>query len=119
MENGHYRNVPVVNERGAIRGNVTYYAILKFLTDHFADVVYNLPPDHYLFSRDGCKPGIEFLPGKVLGARYRYWVLDKIPELAGNRDYTLYSWKHTGVVEAIKAGLKPYEIMKQTGHRNR
>jgi CBS domain-containing protein len=55
MENGHYRNVPVVNDKGVIRGNVTYYAILKFLTDHFADVVYNLPPDptNYADDREG------------------------------------------------------------------
>ncbi|MEO8610926.1 MAG: CBS domain-containing protein [Chloroflexota bacterium] len=52
MEDGHYRNVPVVNDKGVIRGNVTYYAILKFLTDHFADVVYNLPPDPTNFAQD-------------------------------------------------------------------
>jgi len=55
MEDGHYRNVPVVNEKGVIRGNVTYYAILKFLTDHFAQTVYNLPPDptNYADDREG------------------------------------------------------------------
>jgi CBS domain-containing protein len=52
MEDGHYRNVPVVNEKGVIRGNVTYYAILKFLTDHFASTVYNLPPDPTNFAQD-------------------------------------------------------------------
>ena len=52
MENGHYRNVPVVNDKGIIRGNVTYYAILKFLTDHFANVVYNLPPDPTNYAQD-------------------------------------------------------------------
>jgi CBS domain-containing protein len=52
MEDGHYRNVPVVNERGAIRGNVTYYAILKFLTDHFPAAIYNLPPDPTNFAQD-------------------------------------------------------------------
>jgi len=52
MENGHFRNVPVVNEKGVIRGNVTYYAILKFLTDHFPEAVYNLPPDPTNFAQD-------------------------------------------------------------------
>jgi CBS domain-containing protein len=55
MEDGHYRNVPVVNDKGVIRGNVTYYAILKFLADHFPAAVYNLPPDptNYAQDRDG------------------------------------------------------------------
>lgn len=52
MEEGHYRNIPVVSEKGAIRGNVTYYGILKFLTDHFPAAVYNLPPDPTNFAQD-------------------------------------------------------------------
>ena len=52
MEDGHYRNVPVVNDKGVIRGNVTYYAILKYLTDHFPEAVYNLPPDPTNFAQD-------------------------------------------------------------------
>lgn len=55
MDEGRYRNVPVVNARGLIRGNVTHYSILKFLTDHFPQEVYNLPPDptNYASDRDG------------------------------------------------------------------
>jgi CBS domain-containing protein len=55
MEEGRFRNVPVVNEHGVIRGNVTHFAILKFLTDHFPQAVYNLPPDptNYASERDG------------------------------------------------------------------
>jgi CBS domain-containing protein len=55
MEAGRYRNVPVVNANGVLRGNVTHFAILKFLTDHFAEAVYNLPPDptNYAQERDG------------------------------------------------------------------
>jgi CBS domain-containing protein len=52
MNEGHYRNIPVVNEKGVIRGNLTYYAVLKFLTDHFATAVYNLPPDPTNFAQD-------------------------------------------------------------------
>jgi CBS domain-containing protein len=55
MHEGHYRNVPVVNGRGVIVGNVTHYAILKLLTDHFPEAVYNLPPDptNYASDREG------------------------------------------------------------------
>ncbi len=55
MEKNQARNMPVVQKNGIIVGNVTHYAILKFLTDHFPEVVYNLPPDpyHYAKRRDG------------------------------------------------------------------
>lgn len=45
MEAGHFRNVPVINERGAPIGNITHYAVLRFLSDHYPQAVYNLPPD--------------------------------------------------------------------------
>jgi CBS domain-containing protein len=55
MEEGRYRNIPVINEHGIIQGNITYFAILKYLTDHFPQAVYNLPPDPENFAqqRDG------------------------------------------------------------------
>lgn len=55
MEQGGYRNVPVVNAHGTITGNVTHFAILKFLTAHFPEAIYNLPPDptNYPQDRDG------------------------------------------------------------------
>jgi CBS domain-containing protein len=52
MNEGHYRNVPVVNARGVIVGNVTHYAIIKHLTDHFPEAVYNLPPDPTNYAQD-------------------------------------------------------------------
>jgi len=45
MSDGHFRNVPVVNAEGGIQGNVTHYAFIKFLADHFPQEIYNLPPD--------------------------------------------------------------------------
>lgn len=55
MEEKGYRNVPVIDSNNIIRGNVTYYSILKFLTDHFPETIYNLPPDPSNFAqeRDG------------------------------------------------------------------
>jgi CBS domain-containing protein len=45
MNQGHYRNVPVVDADGSIKGNLTHYAILKFFSDRFQPEIYNLPPD--------------------------------------------------------------------------
>ena len=45
MEEGHFRNLPVVDGDGKLHGNVSYYAFIKFLADHFPQEIYNLPPD--------------------------------------------------------------------------
>ena len=45
MEEGHFRNVPVVDADGVVRGNVTHYAFIKFLAEHFPQEIYNQPPD--------------------------------------------------------------------------
>lgn len=54
MGKGHYRNVPVV-EGNVIIGNVNHFAILKYLTEHFPEAIYNLPPapENYADSRAG------------------------------------------------------------------
>ncbi len=46
MNTGHFRNVPVVDAAGQVLGNVTHYAFIKFLADHFPQEIYNLPPDN-------------------------------------------------------------------------
>jgi CBS domain-containing protein len=45
MNSGHFRNMPVVDSEGKVTGNLTQYAIIQFLCDHFPQEVYNLPPD--------------------------------------------------------------------------
>ena len=45
MDKHHFRNVPVLNDDGVIVGNLTHYAIIKYLSDRFPESVYNLPPD--------------------------------------------------------------------------
>ena len=45
MDFKHFRNVPVVDDEGQVVGNLTHYAIIKYLRDHFPDTIYNLPPD--------------------------------------------------------------------------
>jgi CBS domain-containing protein len=48
---GHYRNVPVVAADGTLCGNLTHYAIIKFLSDRFPQEIYNLPPEPELAAR--------------------------------------------------------------------
>ena len=45
MNQNHFRNVPVLDEKGTVIGNLTHYAVIKYLADHFPESVYNLPPD--------------------------------------------------------------------------
>lgn len=55
MDEQHFRNVPVVDNTGQVVGNLTHYAIIKYLADRFPESVYNQPPDPNRVSenRDG------------------------------------------------------------------
>ena len=54
MDEKHFRNVPVVNDKGLVIGNLTHHAIIKYLADRFPESVYNLPPDDRVSTnRDG------------------------------------------------------------------
>ena len=83
----------------------------------------SFPPDYYVFSLvpgQGVKNKVvKPLPKKVgssrLGERYRRYILNP---LKFSKDYTLYSWKHTGVISAHNAGVTDADIMQQTGHKN-
>lgn len=44
MNTRGYRNVPIV-EGATIHGNITHFAVIQFLVDHFPEAVYNLPPE--------------------------------------------------------------------------
>ncbi len=44
MDQKHFRNVPVVDNNGKLVGNLTHYAVIKYLADRFPESVYNLPP---------------------------------------------------------------------------
>jgi len=39
-------------------------------------------------------------------------------KLKFGKDYTLYSWKHTSVVNAFNAGINPYAIQRQLRHQS-
>jgi CBS domain-containing protein len=44
MDEHHFRNVPVVDGNGTMIGNLTHYAVIKYLADRFPESIYNLPP---------------------------------------------------------------------------
>jgi hypothetical protein len=47
--------VPVLDSSGTVIGNLTHYAVVKYLADRFPESVYNLPPepDRVVRNRDG------------------------------------------------------------------
>jgi len=45
MEEGGYRHLPVVDERGTPVGVLSVKRIIHYLVEHFPSTVYNLPPD--------------------------------------------------------------------------
>lgn len=77
--------------------------------------ILKMNPEWYLFGKEKFKPGPVRMPTVRMGQKYREWVLSKLNYPA---DYTLYSWKHTGVIAAHKAGVKDDDIMLQTGHKD-
>jgi predicted transcriptional regulator len=50
-----YRYMPVINDEGLVLGTLTHYAVIKYISDHFPEEIYNLPPvpDHFAQARDG------------------------------------------------------------------
>jgi len=50
-----YRYMPVISDEDQVLGTLTHYAIIKYISDHFPEEIYNLPPvpDHYAQARDG------------------------------------------------------------------
>lgn len=76
--------------------------------------IFSYPKDYYLFGV-GCRPGPKRYDSDYLGHRYRANILDR---LKYPKDYTFYSWKHTGVVSLHKAGVKDVDIFQQGGWRD-
>jgi len=52
MESMHFRNTPVVNKGGAIVGNLTHFALIRYLAESFPAEVLNLPPEPGQFGQD-------------------------------------------------------------------
>ena len=55
MDSMRFRNAPVMDDKGKIVGNLTHFALIRYLADLFPEEVYNLPPmpDQYGEERHG------------------------------------------------------------------
>jgi integrase len=70
-------------------------------------------PSFYLFTNDGT-PGSKMLYKNYFSLRYKKITQTlNVPEF-----YTLYSWKHTGVVDAYNAGLDIKSISRHCRHHS-
>jgi integrase len=70
--------------------------------------------NHYIFGMAGgvsnMRMSKDYLPGKFTEIKLK---------LALDKNYTLYAWKHTGVIDMIYAGFEDKEIMVLTGHKTK
>lgn len=72
-----------------------------------------IDPEYYLFGRG-------LVPGVIAIHRNRATEAHKkvLEYLNISNQHTLYSWKHSGAVAAIKAGINPYSLMRQWRHHS-
>lgn len=74
--------------------------------------VMDSPFNHYVFGMAGKVSAIrmskDFCPGKFSEIK---------TNLSLEKNYTLYAWKHTGVIDMVYAGFKDRDIMVLTGHK--
>jgi integrase len=85
------------------------------IPDSFASVLveskeFNSGNEYVFQSRGEMKP----LSKNMMGLRYR----NLTKKLKLSKDYTLYSWKHSGVVSAYKAGIDIKTIQSQCRHQS-
>jgi integrase len=73
--------------------------------------IFDYPSDFYILGKDG-------KPSKDCHVRYAFSKKYKIfrDNLGLDKEYTLYSWKHTGVSESYKNGIDVLEISQQCRH---
>ena len=85
-------------------------AFLQYLAD---TGITDCKHSDYVFS-PGSHPGTEPYSKDVFNRRHK--VVTK--KFGYNVRYTLYSWKHTGAVDAIRAGVKIKELQLQLRHKD-
>lgn len=71
------------------------------------------PPEYYIFSKDGL-PGPERLSRDHISRR----MTDILRRLNYHKRYTLYSFVHTGIMMAERAGIPHKQLQLQKGHAN-
>lgn len=72
------------------------------------------PPSYYIIGKDG-KPSKDIIPINRLGDLHKT-VLERLH--MPTSDYKMYSWKNTGIIEAIKAGIDLVSLQRQVRHHS-
>lgn len=70
-------------------------------------------PTLYLFTADGC-PGENIIGKNTMSTRHR----TLLKSLGYSSQHKLYSWKHTGAKQAVKAGVGLKELQLQLRHHS-
>jgi CBS domain-containing protein len=52
MKSHHFRNTPVIDVKGEIVGNLTHFAVIRYLAESFPEEVLNLPPEPDRFGEE-------------------------------------------------------------------
>lgn len=82
-----------------------FYSQIEWLQDY--------PNNYYVLSKSE-KPGLEQISTKWLNDKH-HKVLDDL-KIRGR--YAFYSWKHTGAVKAVKAGINLKDLQMQLRHHS-
>jgi integrase len=104
--------VPRENSKNALERHVD---IVDKLLPDIRKMVAGYPGHYYLFGK-GFLPGLSPMNSKKIGQFYSKAVLKPL-DMYG-KGYTLYSWKHTGVVSAKRNGMTDAAISQQAGWRD-
>jgi integrase len=84
-----------------------------FMKDILSMNLESLPQDYYIFSKL-LIPGFESYSRNSVSMKHG----QALKSLGYKSDLTLYSWKHTGVVNAYRNGIDVYAIMRQLRHHS-
>lgn len=74
-------------------------------------IINQYPSNYFLFSKDR-KPGETQIGYNYFSKRYRCY----LNTLGYSQEYTLYSWKHTGVIRAFKSGIDIKDLQIHLRH---
>lgn len=110
--------IDIKNRQIVMPANITKNRKIRYvrLSHNFLEVIHALDlkkakSNDYVFGKN-LRPGSETLSKNFAGKLHAAIVKD----LEYGSDYTLYSWKHTGVVEHYRAGIDIKSLQQQLGH---
>lgn len=84
--------------------------LLKILLER---KIHTYPQNYFLFGKEG-KPGAKLCGINHFSRKH----LDILRKMGYSTDYSLYSWKHIGVVSAVLAGINLKELQLQLRHHS-